>query len=280
MLQQIKDILARHRFQELSIKEVLDSFSEIELTEEEHLEAILWRKNIKAEEIKQRNQKERERQNRKLLIESRFTVEQTMAYMADRNKKVFEGRFIVDDVIKPYYDLLCYYFSEDSGFESLAAAMGVKNPSLKKGLFIPGNFGVGKTWLMKMFQKNRRQVFKLVNAKEIANAYEQYGEPAIEEFLRKTKNAFEDPTVFFQDYCGLCIDDLGTENTKQNYGNKRNVIGDILEMRYASGDTGIYLHATTNLSAAQLESFYGPRITSRMSENFNWIPLNGKDRRR
>jgi len=68
---------------------------------------------------------------------------------------------------------------------------------------------------------------------------------------------------------GMCIDDLGTEDIKNHYGNKKNVIGDLIELKYAKKTTGIYLHGTTNLTAEQLKDFYGSRVTSRMREIFN-----------
>jgi DNA replication protein DnaC len=143
---------------------------------------------------------------------------------------------------------------------------------------LPGNCGVGKTWMMELFQRNQRQVYHLVNAKFIADNYEQNGEdkPNYED---KVKNAYNDANVFFQPYAGLCIDDIGTEDIKNFYGNRKNVIGDLIEKRYAKGNTGVFLHATTNLTADQLSEFYGSRVGSRMREIFNFIELPGGDRR-
>ena len=91
-------------------------------------------------------------------------------------------------------------------------------------------------------------------------------------------------------YAGLCLDDIGTEDVKVNYGNRKSVIGDIIEQRYSiiekledpdniKNNCGDLLHATTNLSSPQLVEYYGGRVTSRMREIFNFIELPGNDRR-
>ena len=67
---------------------------------------------------------------------------------------------------------------------------------------------------------------------------------------------------------------------KNRYGNKKNVIGYLLEKRYANGHVGIMLHATTNLTADQRNAYYGGRVVSRMRKIFNFIELRGKDRRK
>jgi predicted ATPase len=200
--------------------------------------------------------------------------------MTWRAKDLFGGKFLIDETNSTMFDLLCYYFSDDKNFIAIAENIGVKNPSLDKGIFLAGNFGVGKTWLMSLFRKNQRQVFFLESAKAIANSFEKNGEGEMEKFIFPEKNAINDAAKFFQPFSGLCVDDIGTEDLKNNFGNKKNVLGDLIELRYSKNFTGTLLHATTNLSAKQLEDFYGGRITSRMKEIFNWIVFDGKDRRR
>ena len=155
--------------------------------------------------------------------------------------------------------------------------MGISNPSLEKGIMLCGNFGVGKTWLMKLFAKNQRQVFFMENAKNVADMFMDTGED--NRYLNLHKNPVNDANTFYHKFSGLCIDDLGTEDVKMHFGNKKNVIGDLIEKKYSNQTTGIYLHATTNLTAEQMKEFYGGRVTSRMREIFNQIELSGNDRR-
>jgi DNA replication protein DnaC len=61
------------------------------------------------------------------------------------------------------------------------------------------------------------------------------------------------------------------------------VMGEILLSRYDHYiNNHMLTHATTNLSASELESFYGNRVRSRMREMFNLIAYtpNSLDKRR
>lgn len=267
--------------QKTSLNEVLALYEHIDLDEDEMKEAILWRKQKKEAELKRASIERRAEENRRLLTGNQWGFEQTKGFMIYRAEQLFKDKkFVVDAQNSFIFEMLCYYFSNDRQFLSLAENAGVPNPSLDKGILIAGNFGVGKTWLMKLFMRNQRQVFHVKNAKDIADAFGQDGEDALNDFVNKPKNAVNDSSAFFQPYAGLCIDDIGTEDIKNYYGSKRNVIGDVIEKRYAKGNTGIYLHATTNFDADQIKEFYGGRVASRMREIFNLIEMNGNDRRR
>jgi predicted ATPase len=257
-----------------------EHYSHIELTQEEIDEAILQAKIKKSIRLEYEANQKRAEENRRQLTSAKWSTEQTKSFMLYRSSQIFDKPFSLDQNNQIIFDLLCHYFAEDEGFVAIAENLGVSNPRLEKGLFLAGNFGVGKTWLMKLFAKNKRQVYHLHNAKQVADAFEVDGEEAVRSFVQPIKNAYNDGARFYQPYSGLCLDDIGTEDVKTNYGNKKNVIGDLIEKRYAAGHCGILLHATTNLTAAQLKEFYGERVTSRMREVFNFITLPGQDRRK
>lgn len=243
-------------------------------------EAILNAKRLKEEKQKADLRRQRENENRALLTEKQWGFEQTKGFMLHRAGNLFEGKFKIDDESQPLFDLLCMYFANDSRFVTMAEKYGIENPALNKGLCLAGNFGVGKTWLMKLFCRNQRQVFHLVSAKVIANTFETSGEDGIEIFIKPQKNPVNDASSFYQTFAGLCIDDLGTEDVKTHYGNRKNVVGDLIELRYSNKATGPLLHATTNLTSDQLSEFYGGRIRSRLREIVNWIELPGNDKRK
>ena len=195
------------------------------------------------------------------------------------------AEFVLDKDNSAVFDLLCYYFiGDENNFIINADKLGVKNPSLKKGILMPGVYGCGKTMMMRLFNKNARQCFIIRRAKDIAEEYSYSKEKKIsDEYVYLFDNAaagLSSNDVFNQKYSGLCIDEVGGEEVKNNYGNKANVIGDLIEQRYSMGFTGVYLHGTTNLTAKQLESHYGGRVASRMREIFNFIQLPGGDRRK
>jgi predicted ATPase len=263
-----------------SQRELLSNYDHIELTEEEIDEALLQAKVKKSIRMEFEENQRRAEENRRALTSTRWTTEQTKSFMLYRAKQIFEKPFALDQDNQIIFDLLCHYFSEDEGFLAIAENLGVANPSLQKGIFLCGNFGVGKTWLMKLFAKNKRQVYHLHNAKQVADSFEADGEEAVRSFVQPIKNAVNDGARFYQPFTGICLDDIGTEDVKVNYGNRKNVIGDLIEKRYAAGNCGVMLHATTNLTADHLKEFYGGRVISRMREIFNLIELPGEDRRK
>jgi hypothetical protein len=264
----------------MSLQEVLDSFSHIELTEDEIREAMIDAKRKKEAKLKEIEREQRAQQNRLALTSKNWTYQQTKDYMLHRAKTLFNGQFRLDDHNTPVFDLLCYYFSESKDFIEIGTLMGLNNPSLNKGVILAGNFGRGKTWLMSLFRKNNRQVFHVEHAKDISKSFHVGGEEAILRHYNKIKNAFNDPAVLYQEYSGLCIEDIGREDIKNNYGNKTNVIADVMEARYINKCMGPFFHGTTNMTAAQIGEFYGGMVQSRLRECVNFIELGGPDRRR
>lgn len=267
------------QFPKLSLREVLESYSHIELTEDEKLEGLVWACRKKEESIRSAQDRLREDEARKRLMQT-TNYDIVKSLMLYRIEKKFEKKFLLDDSNMVVFEMLCNYFGNSVTFNSLCGSMGIENPSLDKGLFLVGNFGTGKTWMLKLFMQNQRQCYFIKPAKDVADDFQEYGEDGMNEYLDKRKNAINDSSVFFQPHSGLCIDDLGTEDIKVHFGNKKNVIGDLIEKKYSRGSIGIFFHATTNLTAEQLNEFYGGRVVSRMREIFNFIELPGNDRRK
>lgn len=241
---------------------------------------MIWAKRRKETALEEKEKELRATQNRKLLTQTQWTWDQTEGFMRYRAGQFFEGKFSFEGQASIYFKLFCYYFSRDEQFLSLAQNMGVVNPSLDKGLYIGGNFGVGKTWMMKLFQRNQRQVYTIQNAKAIADLFERDGDESMKQFIESPKLPTNDASNFYHKVMGLCIDDMGTEDIKNHYGNKKNVIGDLIELRYSRNQTGQLLHITTNLTGHQMSDFYGGRVASRLRECMNIIDFVGSDLRR
>lgn len=258
----------------------MEDYEHIQLSGEEQAEATLWGKRKKEALILEEERRQREEAARKFLFSDQWNYELTLGYMSNRAMKIFQKPFTLDDDNTDIFNLLCLYFCKDQRFLALARKMGVQDPDLNKGLFLGGMVGVGKTWLMQLFGLNKRQVFAVRTAKSIADAFGLDGEDGLASYKIPFKLPANDMENFYQSYKGLCIDDIGTEEVKNHYGNKKNVIGDLIEQRYALGHTGDMLHLTTNLSDTQVKEFYGARVTSRLRETMNMIPQKGKDRRK
>lgn len=264
------------------------SYDYVVLTEDEMIEGLIEAKRLKLRRMELVKIKEIEESNRKLKT-MKWDFDVIKGFMIKRAESIFNGKFILDDNNADLFDLMCYYFIDDAdGFVMQAKKMDVSNPSITKGNFVCGNFGCGKTWLMLLFGRNKKQSFDVVRSKQIADAYLTSDDKKIPEMFLKPFDAqdqkhnrgYVSSEIFYQRYIGLCIDDLGSEEEKNNFGNKMNVVGDLIEQWYAGGYTGLFLHATTNLTADQLKNFYGERVISRMREIFNFIELPGNDRRK
>lgn len=281
MTKSIQQLLDKNPYLSLSTKEVLANYSHIELTEEEYDKAILDAKQRKERLLRDAEMIERGRENRKLLTKQTWDFDTTKSFMLYRAQKLYHGQFELDVSNKIVFDLLCYYFAEDPAFVKIATEMGCTGEiSLKKGIMLAGNFGTGKTWLLKLFAQNRRQTYYIRTAKEIASDYQTNGADAFEKYLKLFENPVNDVATLYQKHSGLCIDDLGAEDAKNNFGNRINVLGDLIEGRYFNELTGPLLHVSTNLTTKALEQFYGGRVKSRLREIFNLIELPGNDRRK
>lgn len=290
----LQEILAKSPYAAttMTTKDMLAMYSHIELTEEEIDLAILHAKQRKEEVFKQKRLREAEEENRRLLAGGDWPPEQTRDFMLWRMGALFKGEFTLDVHSEPIFKLLCHYFSSSPEFIPLAKEYGVKEPSLEKGIVLQGGYGRGKTWMMQLFSRNQRQCFFVKNCKDTAADFEIEGEVNFEKkYVLNEKNAINDRSAFYQIYMGLCLDDIGTEKLKVHYGNRKNVIGDLIEQRYIEfikekkdpdrkGTMRIYLHGTTNLTAEELVEMYGGRVTSRMREMFNFIVMGGNDRRK
>lgn len=259
----------------------MEDFSKkgIELTADEVTEALVDAYRKKEASIEEQKKWERMEQNRRMLFNQKWTVNGIDAYMRVRANTIFEGKFSFDGQCRQIYELLCLYFSDDPTFITSANGLVVNEPDLNKGILLAGTFGVGKSWIMKLFQKQVKQCYYMRTAKQISEEYLKVGHLP-EEYIDLFENSVIDNSVFMQPANGLCIDDLGAEHEKNSFGNRINVIGDIIEARYNKGHVGKFLHATTNLSADGLTEFYGGRVTSRMKEMFNIIHFKGNDLRK
>lgn len=141
----------------------------------------------------------------------------------------------------------------------------------KTSLMLYGNPGTGKTTYMASMYDIYQQVyrcsneyhFRYVKASELGNIAKNEAEE-----YKLIRNS----TVLF-------IDDLGFSGESEmvnDYGVKRRPIEEILEYRY---DKMRATCCTSNLTIQELRNKYGERIFSRMSEQFAFVAITGKDHR-
>lgn len=173
---------------------------------------------------------------------------------------------------------LCLYFTGDKRFEDLSFTNSdgkrvSRGYSLEKGIMVVGPIGCGKTTLMRMFMANQQCCYSLQSCLKVAESYiaEEGGDKRdILEYYSRDIKTPSNSNIFRHSELGICFDDLGIEDVRKKFGNTTNVMAYILTRRYDVVKRN-HTHITTNLSADNIETFYGSRLRSRMREMFNQI---------
>ena len=187
--------------------------------------------------------------------------------LQSRGKELYGENFAIysDDMV--IIQKLLAYFLQDNR----VLAHYKLNP--KKGILLSGPIGCGKTsWVTLMRSLlPESQRYGIQSCREVTFDFIREGYQVIQRYSTHAYSTSDrQPRAF-------CFDDLGAESTLKYYGNECNVMGEILLSRYDHFiSTHMLTHATTNLSASELESYYGSRVRSRMREMFNLIAFDGK----
>lgn len=172
--------------------------------------------------------------------------------------------FVFTDEIKELYDSLFLYFSGNNG-----------KLDLNKGIYIYGEYGVGKTITMRIFNKFLQTYFNftsnnfgITSIEEIAEYYKSTGN------LLKFGKTFEQGKLICHN---KCINELGKPLEEKYYGtNIQNVINSMLMVRYELFQEGKAItHATSNYHPGELECF-DDAILDRFKEMFNFVELKGE----
>jgi DNA replication protein DnaC len=215
--------------------------------------------------------------NKNLITDPNFNIDQELFRVQKIGERLTNKDFIINSDNIRQFNLGIQYFNGKPEFEK-------NGLSLRKGLMLLGGVGTGKTIFMKVFksyvhEKRINKEFRIENADDIVELYENYGNPGIN-FFRN--NYIESGFGFYiQNPQRICIDDLGIEkDSVKFYGNEESVISRLLYARYNHFQRGITTHVTANLDQKMLAEKYGDRLYSRFKEMFNIIILNGEDRRK
>lgn len=184
------------------------------------------------------------------------------------------AEFDVSDDLKPVLRGLALYFSGDSRFEEEGYG------SLKKGLFVTGNVGTGKTLLMRAASRafaigNKRMLE--ANTSAIVDKYVTQGIESIARYM-----CWDASTVDYRAEAGIYFfDDLGAEPKEAKFmGNSLNVMQRVIMSRYDLRIPFTYTHFTSNVGGEEIETMYGTRVRSRLREMVNFIEVPGYDKRK
>tara|TARA_R110000764_G_scaffold229121_1_gene319888 strand:- start:41 stop:802 length:762 start_codon:yes stop_codon:yes gene_type:complete len=198
-------------------------------------------------------------------------------WLCDEFVKTWEAnektKLILTEETKPIYRGVTQYFARLEVFESTKITENI--PKLNKGILIIGDYGCGKTSMLKAFKSVGSTLLPdpiLWFSKVSCNAL-------VAEFESLNSNNKSEKKYFFKKYNNAAViyfDDFGTESNASNFGIK-NLLKDILEERYDNKKRTLL---TSNLSLSEIEQKYGKRIFDRLQEMFNIIQMPGKSFRK
>lgn len=158
----------------------------------------------------------------------------------------------------------------------------------KKGIYLYGPVGTGKTTLIKLLglwaKLAKRPSFVFTSCRDLQQEFATAG---YKNLLKYTKHSYKidgrgsrSPANGSITYC---FDDFGSEGNSSYYGNKVNVMEEIIQDRYREfEDHGMITHMTSNLKprTEMLRKLYTERVSDRINGMFNHIELLGESFRK
>jgi len=188
--------------------------------------------------------------------------------------KKFKSSEEVEEILST---IIFYFIGAPQFLTSPIINSNISEPSFQKGLLLIGNYGTGKTSIMKVVTeifKEFKMFVKIKNTSEIVLDYECLAPNEKKDFFENLKRG----TWVF--------DDLLNERDANNFG-KTELFKNILEIRC---DNKRITHATCNYDPdfpgdvekglKQFYTKYGGRIYDRLHEMFNIVEFKGKSMRR
>lgn len=189
------------------------------------------------------------------------------------------GRFVIDDNNRSAYENVIRWLHSDSEMKCMDPhSREIMPGNLGAGLFISGNTGSGKSWLLDIMSVYARICgfrikigeniiplsWKNIRTDKICDEYSD----------GKSVTSYKEAKI-------IGFQDLGTEPVEaMNMGTRLQVMRSILESR---GDEDAVITLISSNMRPGTEKFinrYGERVDSRISSMCNYIELTGPDRRR
>ena len=203
-------------------------------------------------------------------IKSQYNYQEVILWLENKGTELYGNHFkILENDYTIIYKLIAYFLRDE-------ATCFQYNINLNKGILLSGPVGCGKTSLLNLMKylTPTEHKFFVKPCRDISFEFIQDGYEVIHKYSKGKLYQSQPKTI--------CFDDLGTENKLKYYGNECNVMAEILLSRYDIYiSKNIQTHITTNLSASEIETYYGNRVRSRMREMFNLIAYDKtiKDKR-
>lgn len=213
-------------------------------------------------------------------------IEEGLKFVKQVGKKLYSGFEIDEGNEFVCMNFLKWILADDTLHSQNENGEFVKG-DVKKGIYLCGETGTGKSLLMQVMVEvsrnlnigiettmanTRRQPFGWQNipATEISKEFQTCGN--LEKYKYDNKN---------NTFRYIGIDDLGTEPKEVLYmGNRVNVLADFIEDRGNRHENLLFITSNLGMYSQKLKERYGERVQSRLKGMCNYFILDGKDRRK
>lgn len=189
--------------------------------------------------------------------------------------------FVIDDENRFAFENFIKWAHCDTSMKCLDPVSGQVIPGrLKRGIYIAGNTGTGKTWCMEIMQAYIQAIgikvlwhndndprplyWRTIRADGLCDVWAESG------------NIQQYKTVPM-----LAIQDLGNEPPETLYmGNRLDVVRYVIEYRGDMHAEMTFITSNLRMGGEILKERYGDRVSSRLQEMCNYLVIKGKDRRK
>jgi hypothetical protein len=201
--------------------------------------------------------KENERQNKEF---EELKIQCDANYMFNLLSKTsfykYGKKILVTGDTSKLIKVVCFFLGNDKRFED---EFGY---SFKKGLWIRGVSGLGKTYLLTCLKDNLIKPINIYSMIDITKEISNEGN-------------------FNVDYSKIVyLDDVGSEDLNvKHYGTDVNFFKNFIESYYLNSNRFDRLIVSTNNNFSEIENRYGFRVKSRIKDMFNVVDVTGKDLR-
>lgn len=217
-----------------------------------------------------------------------FTRYQYLHYDVAEALKIVEAigksrnpRFVIDDENRFTYENFVKWCHCDPAMRCLNPETKAVVPGrLKRGIYIAGNTGSGKSWCLEIMlaycsawgfkvqfasdNSPRPLWWRIARADAICDSFMESG--SIQTFKKMPM---------------LGIQDFGSEPQETLYmGNRVDVVGNLIEYRGDISDEMTLITSNMSINGDNLKKRYGDRVSSRLIEMCNYFEIKGKDRRK
>ncbi len=206
-----------------------------------------------------------------------YTLPAVMNAVVRIGKSRYSG-FVIDEDNRFAYENAVKWLMGDPTMQAINCVTGeVTQGRLDAGLYIAGNTGTGKTWLLNILStlssvcgieyfdgcEKAKLRWENYRCDEMCAYYALNGG-----YLKYTKSKI------------VCFHDLGSEPTESCYmGNKCNVLRRVLESRGDNYTAITHFSSNYPINHEIIKQHYGDRAYSRLLGMCNYLTMRGADRR-